>query len=116
MDQSMQLLVLILNKKESLDELFDALVQIGVKGATLVESTGMARIIGDDSHSLFGSIRMLIDPDLESNYMVFMAVNDSLVNLVRKTISETLGGLDKPDTGVLFGVPITFFDGKVPKE
>jgi len=115
MDKPMQLLVLILNKTECLDELFDALIAIGVKGATVMESTGMARIVGEDTRSLFGSIRMLIDPDLESNRTIFMAVDEPLVEKVRATVRDVLGGLDKPDTGVLFGLPITFFDGKVSK-
>ncbi|NLW11746.1 MAG: hypothetical protein GX028_07000, partial [Clostridiaceae bacterium] len=52
----------------------------------------------------------------ESNRTIFMAVNDELVEEVRKTINEAVGGLDKPDTGVLFGMPISFFDGKVSKK
>ncbi|MBN1775214.1 MAG: hypothetical protein JW817_01975 [Clostridiales bacterium] len=115
MDKPMQLLVLILNQKECLDDLFDALLEIGVKGATMLESTGMAHIVGEDTRSLFGSIRMLVDPDLESNRTIFMAVDEPLVEKVRTTVSEVLGGLNKPDTGVLFGLPITFFDGKVSK-
>lgn len=116
MDKSMQLLVLILNKTECMDHLFEELIRIGVKGATVVESTGMARVLADQSKNLFGSIRMLIDSDLESNRTIFMAVNDDLVEEVRKTINEAIGGLDKPDTGVLFGMPISFFDGKVSKK
>ncbi len=115
MDKPMQLLVLILNKKECLEGLLDALIEAGVKGATVLESTGMARIVGEDTRSMFGSIRMLIDPDLESNRTILMAVNESLIEKVRFTVNEVLGGLDKPDTGVLFGLPITFFDGKVSK-
>lgn len=116
MEKPMQLLVLILNKKECLEELLDALIDAGVKGATVIESTGMARIVGEDTRSLFGSIRMLVDPDLESNRTVLMAVDENLVDKVRFTVNELLGGLDKPDTAVLFGLPITFFDGKVSKE
>ena len=116
MDKPMQLLVLILHKKECLDGLFDALLEVGVKGATVIESTGMARIVGEDTRSLFGSIRMLVDPDLESNQTVLMAVDEHLIDKVRFTVNEVLGGLDRPDTGVLFGLPITFFDGKVSKE
>lgn len=116
MNKSMQLLVLILNKPECLDNLFAELIKIGVKGATVVDSTGMARVLADQSYNLFGSIRMLMDPDLESNKTIFLAVNSDLVDKVRKTIADAVGGLDKPDTGVLFGLPITFFDGKVAKE
>lgn len=115
MNKPMQLLVLVLNKVECLDTLFEELIRIGVKGATVVESKGMARIVGEDVYSLFGSLRMLVDSDTESSKMVFMAVNDDLVEAVRETVDRVLGGLQKPDTGVLFGLPITFFDGKADK-
>lgn len=115
MDKPMQLLVLILNKTECLDQLFEELLSIGIKGATVVESTGMARVIGDQSHDLFGSIRMLIDTDRESNLTIFMAVNESLVEKTRQVINEAVGGLENPDTAVLFGLPINFFDGKTQK-
>lgn len=116
MNKPMQLLILVLNKVECLDYLFEELIQIGVKGATVVDSKGMARIVGEEGHSIFGSLRMLVDSDTESSKMVFMAVNDDLVEAVRATVDRVLGGLHKPDTGVLFGLPISFFDGKVDKE
>lgn len=116
MDKPMQLLILVLNKTECLDHLFKELLKIGIKGATVLESTGMARILNDDSMNIFGTIRLFIDENRESNRTIFMAVNDDLVPLVRQTINDAVCGLDQPDTGVLFGVPISFFDGKVSRK
>lgn len=116
MDKPMHLLILILNKVECLDCIFKELLRIGVKGATIVESTGMARALDDDSLSIFGSLRLMIDQDRESNKTILMAVNDDLIPLVRQTVNEAVGGLEKPDSGVLFGLPISFFDGKVNRK
>ena len=112
----MQLLVLILNKTECLDELFEELMRIGVRGATVLESTGMARMIGKRGETLFESIRLLIDMDRQSNLTVIMAVDEEMVNQVRTIIDEVVGGIERPDTGVLFGLPINFFDGRPTKK
>ncbi|MHB1454539.1 MAG: hypothetical protein ACYCYM_11375 [Saccharofermentanales bacterium] len=115
MNKPMHLIVLILNKTECLDFLLKELVRIGVKGATIVDSTGLARALDDDALSIFGSLRLMIDQDRESNKTILMAVNDDLIPLVRQTVDEAVGGIEQPDTGVLFGLPISFFDGKASK-
>ena len=54
----MKLLVLILNKTEALEELLEAFVDNGIKGATIISSTGMAHAIGDYHDGAFlGSLR-----------------------------------------------------------
>ena len=64
----MQLVVLVLNKTECLEELLEKFVEINVKGATIIESSGMAKALYNDSHvsDLFGSLRALINPRKES--------------------------------------------------
>ena len=112
----MQLLVLVLNKTELLEEVLKALLDIGVRGATILESTGMARQLDRDELSIFGSLRMVVDPDRENSRTVFMAVQDDLVDQARATIDQVVGGLCRPDTGVLIGLPVNFFDGKVSQD
>ena len=112
----MQMLVLVLNKTEKLDDILKALLDIGVRGATIIDSTGMARALDRDELSIFGSLRMIVDKDRETNKTVFIAVQDSLVDLARETIDRVVGGLCRPDTGVLIGLPINFFDGKVSED
>ncbi len=109
----MKLLVLVLNKTDILDDLLRDLLATGVRGATIIDSTGMARAIDIGDVSIFGSLRMVIDEDRQSSKTLLIAVQDSLVDQVRATIDNAVGGLSKPDTAVLFGLPISFFDGKV---
>ena len=97
----MQLVVLVLNKTECLEELLEKFVEINVKGATIIESSGMAKALYNDSHvsDLFGSLR---------------ALKDEIVQDVRDAVEEVTGGLDNPDTGILFSVPTLFVDGIHP--
>ena len=109
----MQLLVLVLNKTEKMDDILTSLLDVGIRGATILDSTGMARALDKDELSIFGSLRMVVDKDRETSKTIFIAVQDSLVDQARETIDTVVGGLCRPDTGVLFGLPINFFDGKM---
>jgi hypothetical protein len=102
----MKLLVLVLNKTDILDDLLRDLLATGVRGATIIDSTGMARAIDIGDVSICGSLRMVIAEDRQSSKTLLIAVQDSLVDQVRATIDNAVGGLSKPDTGVLFGLPI----------
>ena len=110
----MQLLVLVLNKTEKMDDILKELLNVGIRGATIVESTWRSRAMDDLDLPIFGSLRMVIDEKKDSSRTVFIAVQDSLVDEARKTIDSVVGGLAHPDTGVLFGLPINFFVGKLP--
>ena len=109
----MKLMVIILNKVEVLDELLQAFAENGISGATILSSTGMAReLMNEDSDVNFlGSLRALLNPEREENKTVLAVLKDDQVADARKAASEVLGDLIKPDTGILFTVPVDFIEG-----
>lgn len=109
----MQLLVLVLNKVECLEDLLQAMLDEGISGATVLESTGMARVLGnnDEAPPIFGSLRLFMDPEREGSRTLLMAVTDEQVGKIRAIVRRVTGGLDQPDTGVLFTVPILTVEG-----
>lgn len=108
----MQVVFLVLNKVELLENLLKRLALGGVKGGTIIESTGMARALGDSEDSvILGTLRMLLDPKREESKTLFFVVEDSKVKDLRDIVDEVLGGIDKPDTGILFGMNLSFVEG-----
>ena len=108
----MQALFLVLNKVECLDDLLVKLAEAGVGGGTIIDSTGMARVIGDhEDLNLLGTLRMLLDPQRRESKTLFFVLHEEQAALVRRIINEAVGGLNHPDTGILFGVPIAFVEG-----
>ena len=60
----MNVLFIVLNEVQYLDDILDSFVDIGVKGATILDSQGMGSAIaggGRGSQPLFGSIRLFLD-------------------------------------------------------
>ena len=98
----MKLMVIILNKIDSLEYLLEGLSAAGIGGATIIESSGMAMTLSKlDSSFVSASIRATI---------ISVIRNDQL-EIARKVIYSTVGDLSMPNTGVLFTLPIDFAEG-----
>ena len=109
----MQVLFLVLNKTECLERLLDELLKCGVRGATVLESTGMMRVLdqsGDDA-PMFGALRELFDPTRKNSKTLMLLIRDDQAERVRAVIGNITGGLDQPDTGILFAVPALYAEG-----
>jgi hypothetical protein len=109
----MQLLVLILKKVELFDDLMKHLANGGVKGATIVEGTGMAEaIVNMEDLPMFGMLRrVLADEEKETSKVIMLVETDEQVIATRSIIKEVIGDLTAPNTGILFAVPITYVEG-----
>ena len=62
-----------------------------------------------------GSLRLFLDNPRPDSKTIFFIVNDEQVNIVRKTVNDVLEGIDNPNTGIIFGIPISFADGLMKK-
>lgn len=108
----MKLMIFVLNKIEVLDFLLEDLSKAGIKGATIINSTGMAMTLSRIENSfLGGSLRALFDSDRDDNRTILAAIKQEQLDVVRRVIVDVVGDLSKPNTGVLFTVPIDFVEG-----
>ena len=109
----MQLLILILKKVEVMNELIKSLAKAGVKGATILEGTGMAEaLVNMEDLPLFGALRrILADEEREVSKVMMLVLKDEQVTETRKVISEVIGDLSVPNTGIMFTVPINYVEG-----
>ena len=108
----MELLVLILNKTECLKDILSAFMENGIKGATILESQGMAHNLYEYNELRFmGSLRMLLDPDHKESKTVLVVVEKEQIPTVSRIVNDVTGGLDQPDTGVIFTLPVNYAEG-----
>ncbi len=110
----MQLLVHINNHVEITTPLLAALLEAGVKGATVVDCKGMLTALDESSVEpppIFGSLREFINPEHQSGKMFFMVLKDEDIRTVRETIHQVVGNLKLPNTGILFTVPVMNWEG-----
>jgi hypothetical protein len=104
-----QLIVLVVDQLEVFPAVLEAWQQAGLKGVTILESTGAGRELGlRDDLPLMPSLRNLLE-SREENHRTMLAVapdNFDTDRLFDMTEAIT-GPLDTPNTGIMFVVPVT---------
>ncbi|NLM00680.1 MAG: P-II family nitrogen regulator [Treponema sp.] len=108
----MQLLILVLNKTEKLNDLLLALGNNGISGGTILDSTGMARMLYDSNIGIpfFSAINMMMSDGRPMNKTVFMVLDDDKVDTAKDTI-KTVCNFNEPGVGVMFTLPVSSFEG-----
>lgn len=101
----MKLLIFVLNKEEHLNEVLELFVELGIKGATVIDSIGMGRLLTHNIPIFAGFTSMMKD-NRPFNKTIFTAIEDSDLKEIVKGIEDIIGSLDDPGTGILMTVPI----------
>jgi len=108
--EKMNILFLVLNETEYLDDILSAFVEVGVKGATILDSQGMASAICcNESRQipLFGSLKSFLDSSRPYNKTVFTVIEtEELLEKAINAINNVIGDICKPGIGVMFTVPV----------
>ncbi len=115
----MQVFVLVLNREECLEPILEGMLEKGIGGATILESTGMMRVLdGDDNVDLpmMGILRHFYSPERKRSKTMFAVIRDEQLEPLRAIINRVTGGLDHPDTGICFCVPLSFVEGLEKKK
>ncbi len=108
----MKLVVYIMHDKSKLENFLHLCNENDIKGATIINSTGMARkLIENDDMEFIGSLKVLFDNPRAESHMIFMVLEDNLVDLAIKIIHQVAGDMTKPNTGIVFTMPIDYFEG-----
>ncbi len=104
----MYLLVMVLDNSEHLNDILDAWQRAGVPGITILESTGVNRILernrADPAFAGFGQI---FGAGRVGHNTIFSIIND--LALADTAVAETeklIGSMSQPHTGVIFTVPV----------
>jgi len=100
----MKLLFIILNSAEELEEVLEGLLEVGVTGATVVDSVGMGHIMEDVP--LFAGMRSMFRSAKPRNNMIFSVVRDSLAAETLEVLDKILGCSHDKGKGIAFTLPI----------
>lgn len=108
-----QLLIIILKKSEVVDTLMQALAEKGIKGGTVIETTGMAKSLTSSTNlQIIGAISSLLGniPPANSK-MIMLALPEDKLEDAKDVVHAVCGDLSKPNAGVMFAIPISFSEG-----
>jgi hypothetical protein len=109
----------VLDDTALLNEVLEAWTDVGVRGITILESTGVHRVrsraSAQDAPFMLGFSRLL-RTDQVGHHSLFAVVRDlEIVDRVVAATEKVVGDLSQPHTGVLFAVPVAAAWG-LPKQ
>ena len=96
-----------MNRVEKLDKLIHELHHRGIKGATILSSTGMAqKLLANEDTAFIGSLKALFDnPRIESK-VIMTVVKEDQKEIVYQAIEDIVGDLSLPNTGIVFTIDV----------
>ncbi|RQD72910.1 MAG: hypothetical protein D5R97_10150 [Candidatus Syntrophonatronum acetioxidans] len=102
----MKLLVLVLNETENLNDILEGFLDVGIRGATVIDSTGMGRILSPHV-PLFGGLSYLFEGERTSNVVAFSLIeDDNKVKEALEVIKKVQGDMCKPGSGIVFTLEV----------
>ena len=102
----MQLLLAVINHEELVDDVLAAFLEVGITGATVVDSKGMGRVLSRGV-PLFAGVHSLSERSRAGNRTLFCVVDDAKVDSAIALIQDICGTLDAPGAGIVVTVPVT---------
>jgi len=106
----MKLIIIVLNRIRLLEDLLSALLEIGVSGATVIDSVGMGRILSHDV-PIFAGLRSAFPGTSPTNKTVFVLTEEVMVDDVLAVVDDVCGDLSEPGAGLVFVMPVELARG-----
>ena len=110
-----QMLILVVNDLDKCADLLEAWDAAGAKGVTCIDTTGIGHMrratkVGD--LPFYPSLIDLLRAREHHHRTFFTVVDDeSLLEKLIQAAQDAVGGLDAPNTGILFTVPVNHVYG-----
>jgi hypothetical protein len=110
----MKLAVLILNNEEILESVLEGFIEIGVSGATIIDSIGMGHILSAEV-PIFAGLRFMFAGSRPFNKTIFSVIRDDKTAALKDLVNTILGPMDEGGKGILFFISVDEVVGLKPE-
>lgn len=114
--ENIQVLFIVYSEPDKTERVLELLLQCEIRGATIIESMGMAKVMAVNI-PVFASVRSLLSGQREHNQTVFaVSKYPKKINKALELISKEFDGFKEPCSGMMFVLPVTKAVGFGKKE
>ena len=111
----MTLLVFICNDPDKLEEVLEGYLEVGITGATVVDSTGMGHILASEV-PIFAGFQTLFSAASAHNKTILSVIKEpGKVKDALDMIEEVCGPLGDPGVGIAFTLQLDNVRGLMPE-
>ena len=101
----MKLIIIFLNKIEYLDDLLSAFMEIGLPGATILDSVGMGHIISHDI-PIFAGLRDFFGGSSPINKTILVVTKKDMIPKMDEVLKDITGYNKKKGIAKMISVPV----------
>ena len=101
----MQLLIAVINQEERIEEILSGFLEIGITGATLINTEGMGRLLASEV-PIFAGLQALAGRTRPRNQTLFSVLDDDKVDAALALLQEVCGDFSRPATGIVVTLPV----------
>ncbi|MBN2008142.1 hypothetical protein JW960_02215 [candidate division KSB1 bacterium] len=101
----MKLVVVILNQVDLVEDLLSAFLEIGISGATVLDSTGMGRILTTQI-PIFAGLRDAFAGCCPQNKTIISIIQENQLRDMEIVLNEVCGDFENKGTGIYFTIPV----------
>lgn len=104
----MYLLIMVLDDVSHREQVLEAWIGAGVKGVTVLESTGINRVLQrSEAQPMFMGFGQLFGGGRVGHNTLFAVIDTmDIAEAAARATEDVLGDLTAPHTGIIFAVPV----------
>ncbi|PID86841.1 MAG: hypothetical protein CSA11_06435 [Chloroflexi bacterium] len=104
----MYMLIMVLDNSEYLDDVLQAWVDAGVPGVTILESTGVDRVLPrEQAGSMFAGFSHIFGASRVGHNTLFAVIESmALAETAVQATEAIIGDMNNPRTGIMFTLPV----------
>lgn len=111
----MELLIAVINQEDRIDDILSGFLELGITGATIIDSEGMGRVLSQDI-PIFAGLQTLVARARPRNQTLFSVIDTAeKVDGALALLREICGDLESPATGIAFTIPVNRVVGLAPE-
>ena len=100
------LMIFVLNREELLEEVLSGFLEIGIGGATILDSMGMGRVLSQEI-PIFAGLQGMLSGGRPHNKTILSVLPDhETFERASEIIEDICGSLNKPGAGILMALPL----------
>jgi nitrogen regulatory protein PII len=104
-------IVFVLDNPDQCRDILDAWENAGIRGVTILESSGLGRVrragIRDDLPLIPSLSDIFLNTETHHRTLFTVVKSQSHIEAIVKATQSVVGDLEQPDTGFLFVVPVS---------
>ena len=104
-------IVFVLDNPDQCRDILDAWEKAGIRGVTILESSGLGRVrragIRDDLPLIPSLSDIFLNTETQHRTLFTVVKSQSHIEAIVKATQSVVGDLEQPDTGFLFVVPVS---------